>query len=293
MKQNANDRPTLNLRDVRRRSDDAAANFDAADFVHAVTREGLFERLQPLLLEPARVIDLGSATGGATPGLRKRFRGAHLVSLDISGNMLRQAQGKRPWFSRSRVSFVQADASRLPFHEQSVDLVFCNLLLPFVDRLEQLFEEIARVLTKGGVFVFATLGPDSLQEIRRAWSRVDSEAHVNDFPDMHDIGDALVRSGLRDPVLDVDRLTVEYENPARLFDDLKNVGARNTLEQRRHSLTGKRRFARMREALAGSAADGKIRLDLELVYGHCWGAGPRRDPANYRIDAAQIPRRRG
>ena len=292
MTQNVNDRPTVNLRDVRRRTDDAAANFDTADFVHAVTRDGLFDRMQPLVLEPVRIVDLGSATGSASAPLRKRFGGAHLVSLDLSRNMLRRAQGKRAWLSFSRQSFVQADASRLPLQDQSIDLVFSNLLLPFVDRPERVFEEVARVLRKGGVFAFATLGPDSLQEVRRAWQRVDNEVRVNRFPDMHDIGDALVRSGLRDPVLDVDRLAVHYEDPARLFNDLSNIGARNTLEQRRRSLTGKQRFARMQAALASDSSRSKFRLDLELVYGHCWGGGPRTDPANYAIDASSIPRHR-
>lgn len=267
--------------------------FDSADFVHAVTRDGLLERMQPLAIEPASILDLGAATGTAAAALEKRFRGAHLVSLDLSRNMLRQARRKRGWLSRRRASYVQAEASYLPFPDQSIDMVFSNLLLPFIDRPENVFAEVSRVLREDGVFAFATLGPDSLQEMREAWRHVDSGVHVTDFPDMHNIGDALVKSGLRDPVLDVDRLVVQYEDPGRLFTDLGNVGARNTLEQRARTLMGTRRFADMRAALKGASADGKIRLDLELVYGHCWGGGSRGDPTNFTIDASRIPRRRG
>lgn len=288
-----NDRPTLNLRDVRRRFDKAAASFDSADFVHAVTREGLLERILPLVVDAKRVLDLGSATGSSGVQLRKHFGGAHIVSLDISHNMLSKSRRKRARFSFSRSSFVQANASALPFKDESIDFVFSNLLLPFVDKPELVFEQVARVLRKGGVFVFATLGPDSLLEIRRAWSHVDDHVHVNRFLDMHDIGDALVRSGLRDPVLDVDRLSVQYGDATRLFDDLTNVGARNALQQRNRSLVGKRRFNKMVGALAGAPGDGTIKLDLELVYGHCWGGGARMDPSNYAIDASHIPRRRG
>jgi malonyl-CoA O-methyltransferase len=287
------DRPTFNLRDVRRRSDDAAALFDSADFVHTVTRDGLFERIRPLVIKPTRVLDLGAATGSAAARLRKRFGGAQLVSLDLSGNMLRQAQRKRGWLSRSRMSFVQGEATRLPFRDQSIDVIFSNLLLPFIDRPEQVFMEVARVLREDGVFAFATLGPDSLLEMRRAWQHVDDAVHVAHFPDMHDIGDALVKAGLRHPVLDVDRLTVQYEDAGRLFADLGSVGARNTFRQRSRSLLGRRRFADMRAALCSASGDGSIRLELELVYGHCWGGGPRRDPTSYSIDAARIPRRRG
>lgn len=288
-----NERPTINLRDVRRRFDKAAASFDSADFVHAVTRQGLFERLLPLVVDVKRVLDLGSATGGAGPQLRKHFGRAHIVSLDLSHNMLSESKRKRSWFPLSRSSFVQADASVLPFRDQSIDFVFSNLLLPFVDKPEIIFEEVARVLRKGGVFAFATLGPDSLLEISRAWSHVDDHVHVNRFLDMHDVGDALLRSGLRDPVLDVDRLSVQYGDATRLFADLTRVGARNTLQQRNRSLLGKRRFNKMIGALAGDPGDGTIELNLELVYGHCWGGGTKMDATSYAIDASHIPRRRG
>ena len=286
------DRPTLNLRDVRRRFDSAASTFDSADFVHAVTREGLFARLAPLVQDPNTILDLGSATGGATQQLRKRFRRAHIVSLDISNKMLRHAIGKRSRFSFSRYSHVQGNAMSLPLKDRSIDFVFSNLLLPCTDSPELVFQEVARVLRQDGVFAFASLGPDSLLEVSRAWSGLDGYAHVNRFPDMHDIGDALVRSGLRDPVLDVDRLAVSYDNPEKLFADLTAVGARNALQERNRSLVGKHRFREMQRALAHGEGDTKVGIELELVYGHCWGSGNRMDPESFRIDASRIPRRR-
>lgn len=280
----------LDSRHVRRRFERAAASFDDADFVHTVTREGLLARLQPLVVEAGTVLDLGSATCSTSQALSKRFGRAHVISVDLAHNMLQRGRKKRAWFSRS--SFVQATAAALPFSAQSIDVVFANLLLPWVDDPNQVFSEIARVLRKGGVFAFATLGPDSLLEIRRAWAQVDDHAHVNHFLDMHDLGDGLVNAGLADPVLDVDRLSVSYDSTQKLFADLTAMGGRNALRQRNHALVGKQHFRRMTEELQRSGADGKITLDLELVFGHCWGAGPGMDATNYRIDANTIPRRK-
>ena len=280
----------LRQRDIRRRFDRAAADFDDADFVHAVTRDGLCARLDPLLLKPVAVLDLGSATGAMGRALRRRFRRAHVVSLDLSAAMLREARRNKPWMSRA--SFVQADARQLPFANATFDLVVANQLLPWTPEPQPVFEEVARVLKEGGVFAFAALGPDSLQEIGRAWAGVDGGEHVHRFPDMHDIGDGLVRAGLADPVLDVDRLRVRYENPEKLFDDLTRTGARNTLAGRARGLTGKSRFRAMAKALGEAAPGEGILLDLELVYGHCWGAGPKNDPGAWRIDASRIPLRR-
>jgi len=274
----------LNAKHIRRRFERAATSFDQADFVHAATRQGLLSRLAPLLVDAGTVVDLGAATGAANRSLSKRFKGAHLISIDLAHNMLGRARSKKSWLSKS--SFAQADAGALPLANASVDVVFANMLLPWFDDPGPVFSEVARVLRKGGVFAFATLGPDSLQEIRRAWQRVENSLHVNRFPDMHNLGDGLVNAGLSDPVLDVDRLSVSYESSARLFDDLTAVGGRNSLDQRTRGLTSRKRFAAMKKGLGGQTG---ITLDLELVYGHCWGSGPRNESGNYRIDANRIP----
>lgn len=280
----------LNTRSVQRHFDRAATSFEAADFVHEVTRDGLFARLEPMRLDARQVLDLGCATGAALPRLEKRFRRARIVGVDISANMLQKAQAHRGWFSR--LSFVHSDARALPVADHSVDLVFANLLLPWIDDPAAIAREVCRVLRKDGLFVFSGLGPDSLRELRAAWATVDNYAHVNEFPDMHNIGDALVQSGLRDPVLDVDRLQVSYSDSAALYRDLKAVGGRNALTAQRKSLTGKQAFARMQDELWRFAERNSLQLDLELVYGHCWGRGPASAATDVRIDAGAIPVRR-
>jgi len=281
----------LRPQDVQRRFDRAATSFDSADFVHAVTREGLLARLEPLVLDARAILDLGSATGATGRSLRKRFKKAHVVSLDISRAMLNVAKRNKPksWFARS--SFVQGNAEHLPFADASFDLVVANQLLPWFPDPQRAFEEASRVLRKGGVFAFATLGPDSLQEIGRAWASVDAGVHVSRFADMHDIGDGLVRAHLRDPVLDVDRLEIRYDDIGRLFQDLTRTGARNALADRARGLTGKQRFRAMAKALRNATGARGLSLDLELVYGHCWGDGPGNDPRDYRVDADRIPLR--
>lgn len=204
--------------------------------------------------------------------------------------MLQELRRKQSWFAKTCA--VQADATALPLADQSVDVIFTNLLLPWIDDPAIVFREAARVLRKDGLMLFATLGPDSLLELRRAWQSVDDRAHVNRFLDMHDLGDAAVRSGLRDPVLDVDRLTVSYESAIALFRDLTATGGRNSLQYRDPSVVGRRRFATMTTALEAAKEGGVINLNLELVYGHCWGAGATASDGEYRIDAGQISRRR-
>jgi len=282
------DNSQLNLRDVRRRFDRAASGFDGVDFVHSKTREELLARLAPMLIDAKTIVDLGCATGAASRALSKQFRRAHIISIDLSQQMLRQAQRRRSFFGRR--SMLQANAAALPLAGQSVDLVFANLLLPWFSDPTALFTEVSRVLRKDGLFIFSTLGPDSLGELQQAWQSTGDSAgaHINRFLDMHDIGDAAVRSGLRDPVLDVDHLRVSYEKPLAIFDDLTAMGGRNSLQNRSRSLTGRGRFRAMTAALADADT---LTLELELVYGHCWGSGAPKAGDEVRIDALQIGRR--
>lgn len=238
---------------AQRQFDDAAATFDTADFVIATTRQGLLQRLAPMTLEARFVVDLGAATGSAVRALGRRFKHARIVAVDSSHNMLLQAHTKKSWLSKSR--YLQAEATALPFADHSVDVIFANQLLPWLPDPLPVFAEVARTLRKDGLFVFSTLGPDSLANLRD-----------EPFADMHNVGDALVRAGLRDPVLDVDRLTVTYESTQSLLADCQAIGASHCVPDQTNVLA----------------------LDFELIYGHCWGSGPRLAQGEFRVDAGDI-----
>jgi len=278
----------LRASDLRQRLDRAAMHFDDADFVHRASFDGLMERLDPLLISPDHILDLGAATGAGSRLLGKSFRKARVISLDLSEPMLHIARARRPIFSKTRE--VQGEATRLPFQTGSIDLVVANMLLPFIDDLPACFSEVARVLKKGGVFAFSTLGPDSFAGLRETWREIDESAHVREFADMHDVGDSLVGAALSDPVLDVDSLAISYQDVDSLFADISACGARNCLAGRRDSLTGKRRIRDLREKLVQNSADGGLEIGLELVYGHAWGSGPRAQPGEYRIEPDAIGR---
>jgi malonyl-CoA O-methyltransferase len=284
------DSPKLIARDVRRRLARAARYFDEADFVPRRSFDGLRDRLEPLLIEPERILDLGSATGTGSRQLAKSFRKASVISVDICRPMLTRARAKRPMFSRTRE--VQGDATKLPLRTGSIDLVLANMLLPWICDLPACFAEIARVLKQGGVFTFASLGPDSLASLADAWDGIDASNHVRSFPDMHIVGDSLVKAGFADPVLDVDKLAVSYSDTHALFRDLSATGAGNSLEGRRPTLTGKARFRAMQDKLTGPGEGGRLTVDLEIVYGHAWGTGPRLATREYLVEPGSISRQR-
>jgi malonyl-CoA O-methyltransferase len=253
-----------------RRSFDRAAGFDGASFVHDETRGRLLERLDLFDLSPRVAVDLGCATGRGAVALAGRYPAAQVLAVDQSSGMLRAAQAGAA--AVPSVTALGGDAERLPLRDHSVQLILANLVLPWC-RPPALFAEAARVLEDGGLLLFATLGPDSLREVRAAWAAVDSALHVHAAFDLHDVGDLALAGGLAEPVLDVDRLEVTYASAARLVDDLRSCGAVNVAGGRRRGLTGPDRWRAFERALVGDGA--RFAITLELVLGQAWGRGPR------------------
>ena len=281
-------------RRVRRSFGRAARGYDSAAMLQARVRAELLERLDVVRLEPAAVLDLGAGTGHASLALKRRYRGSQVVALDLSPGMLAEA-GRRQTLLR-RFRRVSADAAALPLRDSSVDLVFSNLMLQWCNEPDVVFRECRRVLRPGGLLTFTTFGPDTLIELRRAWAAADRHTHVNRFIDMHDLGDALVRAGLAEPVMDVERFTLTYGTVRDLMRDLKAVGARNANAGRPRSLTGKGALARVVAAYDELRQGGRLPATYEVVYGQAWCPAdpPERGPSlgEIAVPIARIGRRK-
>ncbi len=260
----------LDIARMQRNFARAAASYEQHDALQREVQQLLLERLTFYQQTPQRVVDIGAGTGRGAALLKARYPKAEVIAIDSAVMMLHAARKHSTW--RKPFLRVAGDASMLPLADHSVDILHSNLCLPWVNDLPTLFAECVRVLKADGMLVFSTLGPDTLRELRSAWAEVDDQAHVSRFLDMHDVGDAVLAAGLRDPVLDVQRYTLTYSEPVKLLEELQGLGVTNVDHTRRRSLTGKQRYQRMLAAYAAQRADGRIPATCEVVTAHAWGA---------------------
>ncbi len=150
-------------------------------------------------------------------------------------------------------------------------MLFSNLTVQWCSDLEQTFSEFHRVLKPGGVLFYTTLGPDTLRELRASWAEVDDRVHVNTFLDMHDVGDAMLRARLAEPVMDMEHITLTYRDSMSLMRDLKELGAHNVNPGRSGGLTGPRKLKAVMQAYERfRQTDGLLPATYEVVYGHAW-----------------------
>ena len=275
--------PGFDLSAVQRAFDSAADAYDEHAVLQHEVAQRLLSRLDWLKIAPATILDLGSGTGQQTVELMQRYRSARVVALDLSTAMLRKTRKRGRWLKRPAV--VCGNSQLLPLADASMDMVFSSLSLQWCDQPELAFAEIRRVLKPDGVLLFSTFGPDTLKELRSSWAAVDSGHHVHAFMDMHDVGDIIVQSGLQEPVMEREVITLTYDTARAVMRDLKYIGASNALQTRSKGLLGRHRFEQVEQAYEQWRVDGRLPASYEVVYGTAWsGQSHREGLATISID---------
>ena len=215
----------------RQRLDRAAHDFAAADFLKVRAAGDMVERLEIILREFPVCVDLGSRNGAFSALLAQsdaRAKIGMVIETDLSGVMLGQRPGHR----------LQIDEEALPFGPASLDLVVSSLALHWVNDLPGTLIQLRRALKPDGLFLGAIFGGQTLTELRQCLIEAESELsggaglRIAPFADAYDVAGLLQRAGFALPVADVDRVTVRYDHPLKLIQDLRRMGETNALADR-------------------------------------------------------------
>lgn len=250
-----------------------ARGLHADDVVLRTISQQLLDRLPFLLVEPTQLLDLGCRGGEQFDGLQELYPKCEISGLRLGTPEDGSDEKKRGarWMNRlsqfgrkKRRKIVFGDPHSLPFEDEQFELVVSNLCLPFCQDPGAVFAEVSRVLRPGGAFLFSSLGPDTLIEYRQRWAQFDSYPRVSGLIDMHDLGDAMLKAGLADPVLDRDTLLLDYPSIEALENELQVFGLVNTAFGRRKGLLTQKLMSQVRESAS------RFEVGLELVHGHAW-----------------------
>jgi len=270
----------IDKKQVRRAFSRAAADYDAAAVLQREVCVRMLEKLDYIKLRPAHLLDVGSGTGWGTRQLSERYPQAEITALDIALGMLRAARGSASWWQKlfrgKHENYVCADVEALPLAAHSMEMVWSNLTMQWCNDLPATFSELNRVIKTEGLLMFSTFGPDTLQELRIAFRGVDGYNHLNRFADMHDIGDMLVAAGFADPVMEMEKIILTYDDARAVMQDLKRIGAHNATAGRAPGMLGKTRWAQIVHNYETLRRDGKLPTTFEIIYGHAWKPEPEK-----------------
>lgn len=255
----------LDKKQMRRQFDRVAKTYEAHAVAYQEIADRLLDKLEFIKINPQRIVDLGCGLGNLMSVLGAKYPEAQVIGVDLSYGMLNEGMKKYP-----EQQVIQADSAFLPLPDESVELVMSNLMFPWCDDLASIFAEVRRVLTPNGLFLFATLGPDTLKELRTAWAEVDEQPRVHVFLDMHDLGDVLLSSGLSDPVMDVDHFSMCYQKFVDFLTDLRFNGSATVLRQRAVTLLTPSKLRLLEREYQRFQYNNRFPVTYEVVYGHAW-----------------------
>jgi malonyl-CoA O-methyltransferase len=284
-------------------------DLEAAQFLYGEIGRRMLERLRYIRVQPTRLLDAGCGAGASLPLLRERYPGAEYVGLDACAPLLEIARKRhaavgwggllgrvaaslghnRENNAASRPRFVQADLADTGLPPESLELVWSNLAMHWHPRPHAVLAEWRRILKVNGLAMFSCMGPATLRELRQAVVDAGLRTATPAFVDMHDFGDLLVENGFADPVMDQETLTLTYQTPARLLEDVRALGG-NPTAGRKASLSTPAWRDRLCAALEGQRRpDGTIALTIEVAYGHAWRAAAHRAaPGETRLSVSAI-----
>jgi malonyl-CoA O-methyltransferase len=248
-------------------------------WLHEEVARRMLDRLQWIKLKPEAWAHWGALRGGLQSQvlLREQYPHARGFVIETSPERLQQVRQlltpawwrKRPW---------GPTATRFESPEPgSLNMLWANMALHEAADPQALLAQWHRLLAVDGFVMFSCLGPDTARELRGLYEALGWPPAGHQLTDMHDWGDMLVQTGFAEPVMDMERITLTYESPARLLQELRELG-RNFHPARFSALRGRRWQAQLEQLVderLPRGPDGRLILTFELIYGHALKARPR------------------
>lgn len=220
----------------------AAAEYDArAQFQHVQTRR-VFDAAWMLFPENARVLDIGCGTGYFATIAKEKRPHWQVLGLDVANGMCVVA--------KSRCGVVNASAERIPLAECSVDSAVSSLCYQWVEDTQAAFAELARVLRPGGRAVVATLGAQTLCELRACAQAVALPLQLLPMRGFEDTQAALRNAGLGITFAEARLVTEYYPDVTALLDSMRAIGAGNNFAGQGRGFLAPKRWAALLAAYA-------------------------------------------
>ena len=255
----------------QRSKHDVAASFAKAahrydNYAHVQQKIGSkLCRQLPDLRQDARYLDVGAGSGKLLAQWSQNVADENVVALDLAEGMLQFSKNR----SVNSYQYVCADAEWMPFADGVFDGIYSNLAIQWLENIESLFEQFARVLKPGAWAVFTTLGPATLAELKHAWRHIDPYVHVNKFHTRKTIESAIVRSGLVLEAFTVAPEWIVHDSILESMRDLKGIGAHNINNGRAKGLMSRSKLHLLEEKLKEiSQLGGKIKTTYDVYYIH-------------------------
>jgi SAM-dependent methyltransferase len=241
----------------RRHRDRATRIAGDAEFLFREGAERLLDRLADIKRPFTRALDLDSRD----PLVTQHLRAAGIETV-VAG-------GAGP---------LTVDLEILPFAPASFDLVISSLAFHWINDLPGTLLQLRHILKPDGLLLVNLFAGETLETLRIALLEAEAEIEngasprVSPFADPRDLAGLLQRAGFALPVVDSDRVDVDYSDAWKLMRDLRAMGETNATALRHRHFTRRATMLRAAEIYRerfGNAA-GRIPAEFEIATLTAW-----------------------
>jgi malonyl-CoA O-methyltransferase len=244
----------------------------ASAWLHEEVARRMQERLDWIKFQPQNWLHWEPLNGGmqAHTQLGQRYPGATCALIETNGARARHVERavSLPWWQARRWLHTRPQVLGQVTHP--AQMLWANMSLHMSHQPQALLAQWHQALVVDGFLMFSCLGPDSLKELRMLYQALGWPAPSHEFTDMHDWGDMLIGAGFAEPVMDMERITLTFETPQRVLQELRGLG-RNLHVERFQALRGRRWHSQLLQAIEKNA----MQLTFEVVYGHAFKPAPK------------------
>ena len=233
--------------------------------------ERMLENLPFIKISPSQIFLSGCFEEKIINHLHRLYPQAHLLTDQVKHSSFKFGLANLNLWNKKKMRHLSLQESQIL---ADIDLLWAGPLNLEGSEYLKFFSDAGLLLKTQGLIMFNYLGPDTAKEY---WTQLTLRGQIG--PDMHDIGDILIKSGFADPVMNMEYINLEYESCELLMKDLFGMGLLS--ESDLVSDTLKNAFEEIKKVSP------KMNLTLEVVYGHAWKVN-KKEPGITRVPVDQI-----
>ena len=238
-----------------------ASSYDSQSFVQEDVNKRLLDRLNIIKHIKEDILEVGSGTGCLSQNLKQNYPSINLISMDLSHEMSLVHKNKN-----IHAKCITAEAEHPPFKDEVFDTILSSLTLHWCKTDESLFLKYHSLLKPGGLFLFSVAGPDTFREFRKCPKEIYNKLRFNSFVDMHHYGDYLLNSNFKDPVVDNEKITLEFSTFDKLLKSLRLTGT-NIIESNQNRTISKSEYKTIKSSLYNERINA-YELTYEIIFGY-------------------------
>ncbi|MCK7458561.1 methyltransferase domain-containing protein [Idiomarina aminovorans] len=240
---------------VARQFNKAAKNYRQHADIQRLTANTLLD-LGPG--EATRVLDIGCGPASTTAHLLPRAK--HYMGIDIAPAMLTRAMNEYP-----EQAWLNGEWESLPVADQSIDWLFANLSMQWVDNLTKAMSEAYRVIKPGGVVTVNTVVEGTFNSFIKSWNTVDDLQHTQTFYSAERVQREVGSFNWHSTEVKLENHTQYFANTLELIGSIKGVGANYVRRTDNAGLMTRNRLHQLENAFESYRAPRGLPLEWSVL----------------------------